>query len=308
MTIKKYNREPIGLALAKQEFKGGVERELFYLVMNQIKSGINLKTDLFKNVEINIPTTWLKETNYKRIREGAENITSRKIRFIDDENKEFRYIVPFPEVSYTKGELRIILYDKIAKDFMELSNGYTEYELEIMQSIRSDYTQRLYEILSGKKKMNKGLWRNVSIDYLKKILNAENYALPGNFIQRVIEPAKAEMDKKGDIGFEYEKIRTGRKLTHITFSIYYIGEDDKIQQEIAEDYDYIASLDNIERTKLITTLVNQYKFTPKQQEKLMRSNKLLTKFYEVNKKIEAGFFGEIVDKNKYMAVALGFNK
>lgn len=307
MKLKTYSQQPIGIALAKQQFTNNVERELFYLVINQLKTGFNISYDLYENLEFLIPLHWVKETNFKRIKEGVIGITDKKIIFVDENLKSIKSIVPFPEASYNKNGVKIILWNKCVKDFIELSNGYTRYQLEIMQSLRSDYSQRLYEILSGKKNMNKGLWEGVSIEYLKFILNAENYEKVGNFMQKVIVKAQYELKEKADIGFNIEKINTGRKLTHLTFNTFDISSKERIENEVYSDYEQINKLDNVQRASLYNKIINQYSFSPKQMKVLLNDMSLFDKLYKLNKGIESGEFGEIRNPTAYIAKSLGWS-
>lgn len=308
MQLNVYNREPMGIALARQDFKKGLERKLFYLILNQLKTGLHLSTDLFKNTEIKIYLKHLNDKNYERIKQAARNFNKRQIQLINDKDSKFTYITPFPEVSYASGVLTFTIYDKVIPHFIELSNGYSEYQISIMNSFSSEYTQRMYEILSGKKRLNDGVWKRVEVESLKRILNAEGYTLVGNFCQKVLDVAEAEMKEKGDIYFEYEKIKTGRKITHLTFTVYYADDQENFQTDLNKDIEVFNELDNSEKAQTMRDMVNEYKFSENQKTLIMGDPELFTKFFEVNKKIRDGVLTEILDKTKYMATTLGFNK
>ena len=58
----------------------------------------------------------------------------------------------------------------------------------------------------------------VSIDELKKRIDAEKYTKISHFKDRVLEPAIEEIDNMTDLEVEYNYIKTGRQITHIVFS------------------------------------------------------------------------------------------
>ena len=308
MKLKKFTQQPMGIALAKQEFTNNVDRELFYLIVNQLKKGFNISYDVYSNLEFNIPLHWIKETNFKRIKEAVIGITNKKIIFINEDLKEVKSIVPFPEASYNRNGIKIVLWNKCVDDFIELSKGYSRYQLEIMQSLKSDYSQRLYEILSGKIKLNNGVWEDVSVEYLKKILNAETYDKVGNFMQKVIVVAKNELDAKADLSFEVDKIKTGRRITHLAFNTYRITLQERIEEQIYQDYELMSKLDNVQKVTVINNIIKQHSFTTKQQELLMSNGELFDKFYRLDKEIEEGVYGEVDDPTAYIAKSLGFDK
>ena len=69
------------------------------------------------------------------------------------------------------------------------------------------------ELLSNKKTPI-----NYSIENLKEIFGlGDKYKLTANFINKVIVPAKKELDSRSPYTFHYEPIKTGRKITSIHF-------------------------------------------------------------------------------------------
>ena len=116
----------------------------------------------------------------------------------------------------------------------------------------SVYTMRFYELLSNQKTPI-----NYSIDKLKDIFNiADKYKLTGGFIQKVIEPAKKELDKCSPYTFHYEPIKTGRKITGIRFI--------PIHQPQFED-------ESLKKQKAMKQMSNRW-FIPKNIEDYLKYN------------------------------------
>ena len=57
----------------------------------------------------------------------------------------------------------------------------------------------------------------VSIDELKKRIDAEKYTKISHFKDRVLEPAIEEIDNMTDLEVECDYIKEGRQITHIAF-------------------------------------------------------------------------------------------
>jgi len=52
-----------------------------------------------------------------------------------------------------------------------------------------------------------------------------------NFKKRVLNPAYKELKEKGDYYFEYELIKTGKKVISLNFQILKNGEGEKIRKD-----------------------------------------------------------------------------
>ena len=103
------------------------------------------------------------------------------------------------------------------KETGKVSGNYTKYELKYNLAMRSRYSARLYEIL--KSHLFKGMPVTYPLGELRQLLDAENHKLFANFKQHVLDPAKAELAEITDMEFDYEPIKTGRKVTAVKFHL-----------------------------------------------------------------------------------------
>lgn len=108
------------------------------------------------------------------------------------------------------------IYSLIAKKFGD--GGYTPINLIVFFSLRSAYSQRIYELLRlwsyTKKKIN------YTIEELTEYLMLENnYPLYADFKRRVIKPAIAELNKVGCFEISMNEIKKGRKVHSIDFFV-----------------------------------------------------------------------------------------
>ena len=121
------------------------------------------------------------------------------------------------EINRNSGTIKISFHHTVSQYLFALSEQYTQYSLYNALCLSHKYSIRLYEYLYSMR--YKGQFM-VSIDELKKRIDAEKYTKISHFKDRVLEPAIEEIDNMTDLEVEYDYIRTGRQITHIIFKYY----------------------------------------------------------------------------------------
>lgn len=121
------------------------------------------------------------------------------------------------EINRNSGTIKISFHYTVSQYLFALSEQYTQYSLYNALCLSHKYSIRLYEYLYSMR--YKGQFM-VSIDELKKRIDAERYTKISHFKDRVLEPAIEEIDTMTDLEVEYDYIRTGRQITHIIFKYY----------------------------------------------------------------------------------------
>jgi Protein involved in initiation of plasmid replication len=133
------------------------------------------------------------------------------------------------------GMVEVRLSEAMIPHLLQLKNGnFTQCKLAMLLSFKSQYTLRLYMLLKQKRDHNprakeyqfeigelrKQLGLSIEEDKATKTDAVELYSEYKNFKAWVLNPAKKEMDVKSDIGFEYEKIKRGRRVAAINFRVF----------------------------------------------------------------------------------------
>ncbi|MGF0109410.1 replication initiation protein [Clostridium sp. SGI.024] len=137
------------------------------------------------------------------------------------EGKDIVQLSWLSSARYKTGNGVVVLkFDSSLKPYMlQLKELYTSYKLENILSLRSKYSLRLFEVL--KSNQFKKYWI-VELDEFKKILGVteKSYSVYQNIKNRIIIQAQKELKEKTDIKFDFEEIKTGRKVTSIKFYIH----------------------------------------------------------------------------------------
>lgn len=95
---------------------------------------------------------------------------------------------------------------------------FTQYKLANTLSMKSKYSPRIYELLKCNEFKKQGY---IEIEDLRKLLKAENiYPLYADFKRYIIQRTQKELKKLSDISFEFDEIKTGRKVTSLRFYIH----------------------------------------------------------------------------------------
>ncbi len=124
------------------------------------------------------------------------------------------------------GEVRFMIYPKLRPYLLEAQKKFLKYKLENILSLRSGYSIRMYEILKDiyeeRKRYNRATEKIFSLEDLRKMLEIPRsypYGGSSGIKYRIIEKAKSDLAENTDITFAYEELKTGRKVTHIKFTI-----------------------------------------------------------------------------------------
>ena len=116
------------------------------------------------------------------------------------------------------GEIVVRFNKYITPYLFELQKQYTSFLLEYVLPMKSEYGIRLYEYLKSVK--YKGFRHLMTLDEIRERLGCEGkYTQSSDIRARVIEPAIKDINSYTDLDVGYKFIKTGRKVSHIEFTI-----------------------------------------------------------------------------------------
>lgn len=269
------------LTTAKYDYSVYEKRILYRIIelMQEYTKGKTLNSrysitkTMFDDIDVIMPASAFlkdeKDQNYTRTKDALLSLNRKVIQYEDRESWGAFNLIERPVVHKIGDNISFRISPTIAKAFLDFSKGFSKYELETAMSFKSEYSMRFYELLSGQKKPI-----TYSIENLKIMFKVEDkYKLTANFINKVIEPAKKELDEKSPYSFEYKPVKLGRKITSIKFYPVYQpkNRDAKIEaKRLQKSTSLKWDLDRL----TIIYLIENYVFT---EEEIQNNRELFVK-------------------------------
>lgn len=276
------------MTTARYDFSADEKRILLKLVETwqhilegQKLSGRVEKT-LFGDYSLEFPISYFvpdNQTNYERIKKAFRALNEKKFEYEDDKIWEIIRIIEKPKIE-KREKIHFDLNAKIVECFLNFTKGYRRFELEVSLSFSSVYAMRLYELLSGQTNP-----LSYTIEDLKVMFQIpDKYKETKDFIKRVIEPAKKELDEKSPYTFTYNINKKGRSYHSITFFPVYqpcFRNEDLETKDLQKKVSISAILDRNEKDYLIKNF--EFELSElKQNYKLFLQAKESPEFHLIN--------------------------
>ena len=159
---------------------------------------------------------------YEQVKTAAQTLFRRYVVLYDINPKtgkkdmlEVRWV---SSVKYLNGEGAIQF--RFAQDMVpyitRLEVEFTRYKLEKVAKMTSTYAIRLYELLIQWGSVGR---REVELEWLKKTLMVDkDYPRLFDFKKWVIDVALSQINAHSDLSASYTQRKTGRNVTHLTFT------------------------------------------------------------------------------------------
>lgn len=233
------------ITTAKYDFNV-YEKRIVYRIVELLQEMLEGKTldkkysieySLFQDSKIILPISKFlngeKDQNYGRIKNAFISLMKKIFEYEDNKEWEAFSLIQNPKIVKGVDEkttyVNFTLNPHIATALMDFSKGYRKYELATAMKFESIYTMRFYELFSKQKKPI-----TYSVEYLRDLfLLKDKYKKQSDFVRKVIDTAKKELDEKSEYTFEYVLLPKERKKTTPISSIRFIP----IYQPNKEDKD-----------------------------------------------------------------------
>lgn len=219
------------------------------------------------------------DKNHSRIKAALRSLHRKTFTYQFDGTWECFSIIANPKVRLRSSKVSFIVDTRVWDVLLNFSRGFSRYDLEIAFNLESSYSMRFYEMLAGQKEPIA-----YSIDSLRKEFGLEGkYKLNKDFIRRVIESAKSELDMKSPVTFTYRPLKDGRKITRILF--YPVRQESKqphdtLLKEVIRKYGSGPHLSSDER-RLLTEIGFSETGIRNNLELFMQCKKKLDFIYEL---------------------------
>lgn len=237
------------------------EQRLIYILTSKInKDDIAFKPYKFTQKEINSILSKHKIT----LNELVQHINSLRNRelIIIKENSILNTKWLSSAEYFDDGSIELCFDDKLKPYLLQLKDRFTKLNLNRVVTFNSNYACRIYELLKQYEVIGE---RTISIEALRTMfcIAPEEYKLYGDFKRKVILQAQKEINKSSDICFDFEELKTGRKVTSIKFTIHTKRNSDISEKDI-------QSIDNIDHSIIIKSIIKEH-ITSVEANKIMEA-------------------------------------
>lgn len=183
------------------------------------------------------------EKRYTEFRKIAENLISKTLHIQKEGSELITSWLSSMEYLKDEGVIELEFSKKLIPYLLQLKKKFTRYELENILYFKNKHSIRVYELLKQYEKIKK---REIKLENLRDCLGIEEdeYLRFSNFESRVLRITKDEINKHTDLIVDYEKIKTGRRITSILFKIESKDQDRKIYVDYLNETYSIKDMKN----------------------------------------------------------------
>ncbi|MDM1523839.1 replication initiation protein [Empedobacter sp. 225-1] len=158
-----------------------------------------------------------KKYNSTKIKNSARALMQKTIEWESDGGKviHLRNFIHTVDITTSTGTttLDFTMNNEIFHLMFDFSKGFRKYDYIVAQSLTSQYSMRLYELISNTEKT-----LTYSVERLRQVLSCEDKYVgnTGNLIKKVLVPAQTELYNFAPFCFDYHLMKQPNgKITHV---------------------------------------------------------------------------------------------
>lgn len=157
------------------------------------------------------------QERYTEIREIVRELRKKEVIINTSERELITGWLSSIDYLRDKGIIELEFSEKLIPYLLQLKERFTRYELKNILYLKNKHSIRIYELMKQYENIGK---REFKLDELKKSLAIEEqYDRIYDLERFVLVPAVKEIKEHTDIKINYKKIKTGRRITSILFTI-----------------------------------------------------------------------------------------
>ncbi|GMO37992.1 MAG: hypothetical protein Pg6B_10100 [Candidatus Azobacteroides pseudotrichonymphae] len=135
-----------------------------------------------------------------QIKKALENLQKRTIPYENEGVCTTMNLLVKPKIFQFNRTVTLRLHQEVYEALLNLPHNYQKQELEAVMTFRSIYTRRFYDLLKGQ---NEPI--HYSIESIRTLLElGDKYKKTHDFLKRVVEQARKELDQQGTFSFTYQ--------------------------------------------------------------------------------------------------------
>lgn len=172
--------------------------------------------------------------NYTRVKNAFYSLQEKRMVCKNKEGNDVSVQLVGRVETSQKGYVKFMIFREFWAAIMDFAKGFRKYELLTAMKLKSPYSMRFYELVSGQTNPF-----TLTIEQMREMFGLENkYAQPASIKKRIIEPSKKELDESAPYSFNVKETRMGRgktsPITAFTFIPYRIEDNQDKDLQRAE--------------------------------------------------------------------------
>jgi len=194
------------------------EQRLIYILTTKInKDDIEFKPYKFTQTEVN---SILKKhkISFNDLKQHINSLRNKELVIVKEESTLETKWLSSAEY-FNDGSIELCFDKKLKPYLLQLKDRFTKLTMDTVITFNSNYSCRIYELL----KQYEGIGtRTLNIGALRNMFRIEphEYARYNDFKRKILLQAQKEINSKNTgMSFEFDEIKTGRKVTSIKFHI-----------------------------------------------------------------------------------------
>lgn len=206
-----------------------IEKRVFYYIIKEVRKNYNIgQRDLFDNLVLNIKMADLSKDigmneRENQVRKNLKSLRLREFEYEDEINDIWLVCGFINYAEIKKGVAEVEVSKKLMPFLVELSTQFTPYSLTVAMSLKSKWSQRMYE-LCQKWQGTDGFRMSVK-DLRHSFALEDAYKEYGSLKKFVLDVAKKELKNlynagQCDVYFEYSEEKNGRSVETLRFKLF----------------------------------------------------------------------------------------
>ncbi len=168
------------------------------------------------NCRVRIPVKFIldeESDHYNHVYEAVRSLMARRLEYRDPEQKKWFATPMVYNATCGGGVLDFYVSQKLCEVILDFRAGWKGYDLGVALSLGSPAAVRFYVLMS---RQNSPL--TFTIEELKEMFGvSDKYKQTADFIKKVIEPARVQLEEAKVIGFTFVRNYEGQKVISLTF-------------------------------------------------------------------------------------------
>ena len=219
-----------------------VRGDNFDQVINKERIEVGLWGDALIRFRVNSILSGEDDNNYTKAKKAINALMDSKLMFEDEDVYETTHILGSAKIYKKPGIMEIKVMSTVWQAMLDFTKGFVQYDPDVAVRLTSEYSLILYKQLRNQSKP-----LTYSFEKLREKFHIEDkYKKNADIVDKVLKPAKEELDAISSISFSYQLVystdpkdgsspRRGRKAcTGVTITPVHLTKNDKTEALIRE--------------------------------------------------------------------------